>query len=147
MTIQERISNDLKEAMRNKDVAKLSVLRMISSSIKNKELEKKDSLTDEEVLNILSSEAKKRKEAISGFENAGRAELAQGEKDELEMIQLYLPEQMTEEEVRKIIQEAVNTTGAKSMQEIGLVMKEVMPKVKGKADGNLVNSIVKELLS
>jgi len=147
MAIQEQIVNDLKEAMRNRDTVKLSVLRMVSSVIKNKELEKKDSLNDEEVLSVLSSEAKKRREAISGFENAGRPELAEGEKNELEMIQSYLPEQMTEEEVRKIIQEAVNTTGAKSMQEIGLVMKEVMPKVKGKADGNLVNSIVKELLS
>jgi uncharacterized protein YqeY len=147
MAIQEQITSDLKEAMKNKDMAKLSVLRMISSVVKNKELEKKDSLTDEEVLSILSSEAKKRKEAIAGFESAGRPELAEGEKTELELIQTYLPEQMSEEEVRAIIEEAVKSTGAQSMQEIGLVMKEVMPKVKGKADGNLVNSIVKELLS
>lgn len=147
MTIQERIFNDLKTAMKNKDMAKLSVLRMIISSIKNKELEKKSSLVDEDVLAILSSEAKKRREAISGFEKAGRPELAQGEKNELEIIQSYLPEQMTEEEIRDIVKLAVEETGAQGMKEIGLVMKEIMPKVKGKADGNLVNSIVKEFLN
>lgn len=147
MAIQQQIVNDLKEAMKSKNMAKLSVLRMIISVVKNKELEKKDSLTDEEILTILTSEAKKRKESISSFKKAERPELVKVEEDELKMIQDYLPEQMTEEEIRTIVQEAVKTTGAQGIQEIGLVMKEVMPKIKGKADGNIVNSIVKELLN
>jgi uncharacterized protein YqeY len=110
-------------------------------------LEKQRQLVEEEVLEVISSEIKKRKEAILLFEKGERQELAEKEKREIGILQNYLPEQLPEEELRKLVKEAIEKTGAKEMKDMGKIMAELMPKVKGKADGSLVSKIVKELLT
>ncbi len=112
-----------------------------------KQLEEKSKLTEEEVLEAVSSEVKKRKEATLAYEKGGRQELAEKEKKEAEVLQKYLPEQLSEEEIRKIAEEAIKKVGAKEMKEMGRVMAELMSRVKGKADGAVVNKIVKEFLT
>jgi len=110
------------------------------------ELEKESQLIDEELIEVISSEVKKRKEAILEFERGKRKDLAKKEKAEMKILQNYLPEQFSEEEIRKLIEEAIKKTGAKEIKDMGKVMSELMPKVKGKADGSLVSKIVKEVL-
>jgi uncharacterized protein YqeY len=159
--LKQQIQNDLKEAMKNKDAFLLGVLRMAVTAIKNKELEKRtklskteaiekldemSQLTDEEALAVMLSEAKKRKDAIEEFTKGGRQDLAEKEQKELEALKKYLPEQMGDEEIRKIVVGAIAQTGASDVKEMGKVMAAIMPQVKGKADGSLVNKIVKEEL-
>jgi uncharacterized protein YqeY len=159
--LKQQIQNDLKEAMKNKDAFLLGVLRMAVTAIKNKELEKRtklskteaiekldemSQLTDEEALAVMLSEAKKRKDAIEEFTKGGRQGLAEKEQKELEALKKYLPEQMGDEEIRKIVVGAIAQTGASDVKEMGKVMAAIMPQVKGKADGSLVNKIVKEEL-
>ncbi|MBI4812780.1 GatB/YqeY domain-containing protein [Candidatus Falkowbacteria bacterium] len=159
--LKPTIQNDLKTAMKNKDAFLLSVLRMVSAAIKNKELEKRtrlsksesvekldelSQLTEEEILGVVASEAKKRKDAALEFESGGRPELAEKELKEAEFLKKYLPEQMLEDEIRKLVIEAVQKVGATSPQEMGKVMGALMPQVKGRADGGSVNRIVKEEL-
>jgi len=162
MTLKEKINQDFKEAFKAKEELRVSVLRMLSSGIKNKEMDKrvklvkegtaegelenKMQLTDEEVLSAIITEVKRRKDSIQQFTDGGRPELAVQEEKELQILSAYLPAQMGEEEVRKIVQESIKESGAAGPQDLGKVMKVLMPKVKGKADGNLVNQIVKELL-
>ena len=161
MSLKERIQGDLEEAQLKRDEVLISTLRMLLSAIHNKEIEKRtkfsksepvekleelSKLTDEEILEVISSEIKKRKEAIPAYEKGGREELAKKEKQELEILQRYLPEQVSEEEIQKLVKEAIDKVGAKEQKDMGKVMAELMPKVKGKADGGLVSKIVKELL-
>lgn len=154
MILREKIKQDLNEAIKKKEELALSVLRLLSASILNKEKEKryksgeaKDApLTDEEIIDVISSETKKRKEAAELYERGGRLELAEKEKKEMEILRKYLPEQLSEEEIRKLVGQAIAKTGAKEMKDMGRVMAELMPQVKGKADGNLVSKVVKELL-
>ena len=165
MALREEIQNDACQAMKAKEELRSSVLRMLTASLANKEKEKRyqlsqakpqlneqelteaSSLSEEEVLKAVSYEAKKRKEAIVGFEKGGRIESAEKEKKELEILQKYLPEQLTKEEVKKLTIEAIKESGAETVQDMGKVMKELMPKLKGRADGGLVSGIVKDLLS
>lgn len=160
MTLKEKINQDFKEAFKAKEELRVSVLRMLNSSIKNKEMDKRSKLVksgtsdetilvkesqliDEEVLEVIGTEAKRRKDSIKQFQDGDRPEMAKQEEAELKILAAYLPEQMGEDEIRKIVQESIKESGA---QEIGKVMKALMPRVKGKADGNLVNQIVKEEL-
>lgn len=153
--LKEKIKNDLSKALKEGDQIALSTLRLILASISNKEIEKKfkekivgeADLTDEEIISVISSEAKRRREAALEFEKAGRKELAEKEAAELKVILAYLPEQLSEEKVRGIAEEAVKKTGASSLKDMGKVMAELAPKVKGRADGSEVSRIVKELLS
>ena len=163
--LKVKIQEGLKAALIQKKELELSVLRMLLAAISNKEtekrtkiwkakpelkseeLEKESQLADEEILEVVSSEIKKRKESILEFEKGGRNELAEKEKTEMEILKIYLPEQLPEEEVKKLVKEAVEKVGAKEMKDMGKVMAELMPKVKGKADGSLVSKIVKESLS
>ena len=163
MTLKEKINQEFKEALKAKEELRVSVLRMLSSAIKNKELEKRAKigkvgivgeelekqcqLTDDEVLSVISTEAKRRKDSIKQFQDGGRPEMAKQEETELKILSAYLPEQMGEEEIRKIIQESIKETGVTGVADLGKVMKILMLKVKGKADGSLVNQIVKEELS
>ncbi|MDP4009001.1 MAG: GatB/YqeY domain-containing protein [bacterium] len=158
MTLSDRIKEDLKSAMRRRDTVLMGALRMLLSSLQQKEKDKHllfaqegktDSadLTDEEVQLVVASEAKKRREAIEGFEKGGAQDRAQQEKTELACLVCYLPEQMSEDEIRAIVKEAVEKTGVTSMKEIGKLMAELMPRVKGRADGSVVNNIVREILS
>ena len=160
MTLKEKINQDYKEAFKAHEEKKVSVLRLLNAAIKNREvekrtklsksetadLEKESQLTDEEVLAVINSESKRRKDSIEQFKTGGRPELAAGEEAELKILAAYLPEQIGEEEIRKLIKEAIAESNAMSAADIGKVMKVLMPRVKGKADGNVVNKIVREEL-
>jgi uncharacterized protein YqeY len=133
-------------AILNKEKEKRFKITKEKPDISEKELEKESRLTDEEVIEVISSEIKKRKEAISEYKKGKREDLAEKEKRELEILQKYLPEQLSEEEIKKIAEEAIEKVEAKEPKEIGKVMAELMPQVKGKAEGATVSKIVKELL-
>ena len=153
--LKEKLQGDMKDALKSGNSQKRTLLGMVLSSIKNKEIEKKGELSDDDVVMVISSEIKKRKDSIEQFEKGGRPELAEEEKKEAEMLMAYMPEQMTEDairaEVQKVIAEIRSTSsgqaGIKDMKETGKVIGAVMAKVKGKADGTLVGKIVKEELS
>ena len=147
---KQKLQEELKQSMLAKDELKTSVLRMLLSAINYFEIQKGGAgytATDEDVISVISSQAKQRKDSIEEFKKAGRQELADKEKKELEILQVYMPAQMSEEEVKKLVDEAVSQTGATTMADIGKVMGALMPKVKGKADGNLVSNLVRAKLS
>ncbi|OWA36670.1 aspartyl-tRNA amidotransferase [Saccharibacillus sp. O16] len=146
MNLSERLNEDMKQAMRSKDKFKLSTIRMIRATIKNQEIELKRTLDDAEVLDILSREIKQRKDALQEFEKAGRDDLAETVKAEIEIVAEYLPAQLGEEEVKTIVQQTIQETGASSKADMGKVMAALMPKVKGRADGKLVNQVVQQYL-
>jgi uncharacterized protein YqeY len=147
MGLQEKIPQDLKEALRGKRELELSVLRMLQSSIKNKEIEKrKKELSDEEVIEVVGAEVKKRKEAAAEFEKVNRQEAADREKAEIEILMKYMPAQMSEDEIRAQVKKAVTESGADGIKDLGKVMKIIIPALKGKADGAVVNRIVREEL-
>lgn len=148
--LKQQLRDALKQAMFAKDEMKKSVLRMLISAIGYYEIEKGGAgyeATDEDVLNVIQKEAKQRKDSIEQFTTGGRAELADKETKELEILQAYLPEQMGEEEITKLVQEAITQTGATSAADMGKVMGALMPKTKGKADGGLVSKIVRAELA
>ncbi len=143
------LQQELKESMLARDELKTSVLRMLISAISYHEIQKGagHQATDEEVLSVIQTEGKKRRDSIEQYTEAKRPELAEKEKKELDILQKYLPEQMSEDEIRKLVLEAVTETGASTPQDMGKVMGALMPKTKGKADGGLVSRIVKDTLS
>ena len=147
MGLKAQLLQDMKDAMRAKDKLRLSTIRMINSLIKNAEIEKRGELTDDEIIQLLMKYAKQRKEAIEMYEKGGRQDLVEKEKAELAVVESYLPKQMSEEEIREFVKEAIEATGASSPKDIGKVMQHVMPKVKGRADGSVVNKIVREMLA
>lgn len=144
--LKEEIFEDLKKAMKARDEVRVRTLRMIVAAVKNRLVDKKD-LGDDDVLEIITKEAKLRNDAIEEYTKAARLDLAQAEKEELEIINEYLPEKMGEDELRKLILETMEDQNINSPKEVGLVMKTLMPKVKGKADGKTVNKMVMEILS
>lgn len=146
MNLSERLNEDMKQAMKSRDKFTLSTIRMVRSTIKYLEIDLKRTLDDNEVLDILSREIKQRKDALQEFEAAGRDELAASTKAEIEIIIKYLPQQLTEEEIKVIVQQTIQETGASSKSEMGKVMSALMPKVKGRADGKLVNQAVQQFL-
>ena len=150
MSLKEKITQDIKTAFKGKDSEKTGILRLLANAINQKEIEKRgrnEELTEEDVLAVLKTEAKKRKEAARQFQEGGRPELAEKEEKELVLIKEYLPEEMSEEKVRELADEAIKETGALSAKETGKVMAALMPKLKGAADGALVGQIVREKLS
>ncbi|TCK05225.1 GatB/YqeY domain-containing protein [Phorcysia thermohydrogeniphila] len=147
MGLKERLLQDMKEAMRAKDKVKLSTIRMINSLIKNAEIDKRGELTDDEIVQLLMKYAKQRREAIEMYEKGGRQDLVEKEKAELAVVESYLPKQLSEEEIRELVREAIEVVGASSPKDLGKVMQYVMPKVKGRAEGSLVNKIAREELS
>jgi uncharacterized protein YqeY len=146
MPIIERISDDFKDALKRGDKIKVSILRMIKAAIKNSEIEKKASLNDDEINGILRSFVKRAKDSIEQFEKADRTELVEKEKEELTIIQNYLPKQLEEDEIHNIIADEISESGAAGPENMGKVMKAVMAKLKGQADGKLVNNIVRKML-
>lgn len=144
MTIKEKLNQDLKVAMKSKDKETLTTIRLITSTIKNKEIEVKKELKDEEVFPIIQKEMKQTQESIEGYEKApgDYDRVIQELKTRLDVLKNYLPKQLTEEEITVIVKEAITKTGAVGKSEMGKVMGLVMPQVKGKADGKLVNKIV-----
>jgi hypothetical protein len=147
MTLAERLNEDLKQAMKSQDKLKLSVLRMIRAAVKNQEIERKRPLDDGELIDVLSREIKQRRDSLQDFEKAGRTDLAEQVNAEIEIISAYLPKPLTDEEVTALVQQTIQETGASSKADMGKVMAALMPKVKGRADGKLVNRIVSQLLS
>jgi len=145
--LKETISNDLKKALKEKNELVLLVLRGVASEIHNKEIERKrEELTEEDILSVLMGEAKKRKDAIIEFKKGAREDLAKKEEEELEILKKYLPEQMGEDQIREEAKKIIEEVGAVGPQDTGSVMGSLMPKLKGKTDGNVVNKIVGELL-
>lgn len=149
MLLKERLSEDMKQAMKDKEAGKLrlSVIRMVRANIKNVEIDKKKELSEEEVLDVLAKEVKMRRDSMEEFKKGNRPDLVANLEQEVAILMDYLPQQMTEGEVRSAVEEAIKETGASSPKEMGKVMAALMSKVKGRADGKLVNTIVKELLN
>ncbi|ANF97740.1 GatB/YqeY domain-containing protein [Paenibacillus bovis] len=146
MSLSERLNENMKQAMRDKDKFKLSTIRMVRSTVKNLEIDLKRDANDEEVLDILSREIKQRKDALQEFEKAGRDDLTSNLRAEIEIISEYLPAQLSEEEIKVIVQQTILETGASSKADMGKLMSALMPKVKGRADGKVVNQTVQQLL-
>jgi len=162
--LKQKIQQDLTAALKEKKELELSVLRMLNAAIINKEkekrykiskvktelgeeeLEKESGLSEDEVLEIIFSEIKKRKEAALLFEKGKRMDLSEKERAEAKILEKYLPEQLSEEEIKKLAKEAIGKTGAAEIKDMGKVMAELMPKLKGRADGSLVSKVVKEIL-
>lgn len=144
--LKEKIQQDIKDALKSGNSQKRMVLGMVMSAVKNKEIEKHGELTDEDIIAVVSSEIKKRKDSVEQFEKGGRPELAEQEKEEIKVLMEYMPEQMPEEQIREEAKKAIAETGAKDIKEMGKVLGVLMPKLKGRADGQLVSQIVKELL-
>jgi len=147
MSLKDRVLQDMKEAMKARDQLKLSTLRLLVSEIKNREIDAKGELKDEDILALIQKAVKQRQDSIAQYEKGGRQDLAEKEKAELEILKAYLPEELSKEEILEIIDQAIAATGASSPKEMGKVMREVMPKVKGRADGKLVNELVKKRLA
>jgi uncharacterized protein YqeY len=143
--IKDQIENDLKDAMRARNQNALDALRMLRTRIKNEEIAKGKDFGDPEVLDLVSSEVKRRRDSIESFTKGGRPELANKEQDEIVILQKYLPEQMSEEEVRKVVSETIAGQNLQA-SDFGKTMGMVMPKLKGRADGNLISKILKEIL-
>jgi uncharacterized protein len=143
----DQISKELLVSMKAKDAVRTSTLRMLVSAIRYKEVEKKKSLAEGEILEVIQAEAKRRKESIEEYTKASRADLASKEEAELNVLKIYLPAALPDSELKAIIQSAIATSGAKSPQDVGKVMSVVMPQIKGRADGKLAQQFVKEALS
>jgi uncharacterized protein YqeY len=146
MDMKERLRTDMVAAMRAGDADRRNTLRMLMAAVKQIEIDGQKVLNDAGVQAVLMKQAKQRRESITGYEEAGRAELAAGEKAELAIIESYLPQMMGREEVRKIAAEVIAEIGTSNMKAMGQVMGRLMPQLKGKADGQLVNEVVRELL-
>ncbi|MFZ9226803.1 MAG: GatB/YqeY domain-containing protein [Candidatus Nanopelagicaceae bacterium] len=149
MSLKEKLQTDLTSSMRNRDEVRSSTIRMILTSIKNEEVSGKEvrELNESELITVLSREAKKRREAAEAFDQAGAKDRAETERAEGAIIAEYLPKQLTEDEVKELIEAAIKETGANSPAQMGLVMKNLQPKIAGKADGALVSSLVKAALA
>ena len=150
MTLQERVDSDLKEAMRAKDTTRLAVLRMLKSALKYAAIVKSDAdaeLNDAEAVQVIRKQARQRQDSIESFEKAGRAELAEKEKEELSILNGYLPQPMSAEEIFKIVRETIVEAGATSRAQMGAVMKALQEKVAGRVDGKALSAEVTRQLS
>ncbi|KHE70120.1 GatB/YqeY domain-containing protein [Halobacillus sp. BBL2006] len=148
MTITERLTQDMKTAMKARDKKRLSTIRMVRASFQNEAIKLgKDSLSEEEEMTVLSREVKQRKDSLQEFKEAGREDLVEELEQEIEILQVYMPKQLTDEELEEIVKETIEEVGATSKGDMGKVMSAVMPKIKGKADGSKVNKLVLQQLS
>jgi len=150
MTLQQRVDSDLKEAIRAKDATKLNVLRMLKSALKYAAIAKSDAeaeLSDAEAVQVIRKQAKQRQDSIESFEKGGRAELAEKEKEELAILNTYLPQGMTPDELAKVVRETIAELGATSKAQMGAVMKALQAKVGGRADGKTLSSEVQKQLT
>ena len=147
MTLKEQLLTDLKSAMKSKDKVAKDTVTMIRAAVLQKEKDTKAELEDNEILDIIAKQHKQRKDALADFVKAGRDDLIETTNQEIAIIEKYLPEQLSREEIEKIVDETIEEVGATSMKEMGKVMGKLMPKVKGVADGKVVNEIVREKLS
>ncbi len=146
MSLKEQLAADLKSAMKEKNVVRKNVVQMVRAGVLQIEKDNKVTLDDEGVLDVIAKQLKQRRDSLPDYEKSGRDDLIAELKAEMDVLMEYLPKQLTEEELREIVKDAVETTGASSMKDMGKVMSAVMPKTKGRADGKLINRIAKELL-
>lgn len=147
MSIKEQLMNDLKEAMKDKDVVRKNTVQMVRSGILQIEKDTKTVLDDEGVIDVIARELKKRRDVLPEYEKSGREDLIEDLNKEIKVLMSYLPEQLSEEELEKIVSEVIAEVGATSMKDMGKIMANIMPKTKGRADGKLINKIVREKLS
>ena len=142
ISLKERLDGDLKDAMRNKDSIRRTVLRTIISEIRNAEIAEQEALDDEGVLVVMTKQAQQRRDSIEAFKSASRSDLVESESAELKIISGYLPEQLSEDEIEVVITEVISQVEAKGSSDMGKVMKEIMQRVRGRADGKMVSAIV-----
>lgn len=146
MSLKENIQNDMKEAMRAKEQKRLDAIRLLLAAIKQREIDERITLTDPQVLEVISKMIKQRKDSIAQYEKAAREDLVNQENYEIEILQRYLPEQLSETELQKIIKDAITATQATSIKDIGKVMGILKPQIQGRADMSVVSAKIKELL-
>ena len=147
MSLEERLMEEMKQAMKSNEKLRLSTIRMIRTSVKNKEIEVRKKLEDEEILRVIQGMLRKSEEAVEQFRAGGRMDLVEKETQEMEILKSYLPQSLGQEEILKVIDETIQENQASSLKDLGKVMKSVMSKLAGKADGKLINQLVKERLS
>ncbi|MFA6493280.1 MAG: GatB/YqeY domain-containing protein [Patescibacteria group bacterium] len=147
MSLLDQIEQDIISAMKEKQEIKVSTLRMLKSALKNKEIQNKEELSDENVIQVLQGQIKARKDSIEMYEKGGRAELAQKEEEEIEILKKYLPEQLSQEEIKIKVDQIIQEIGAQSIQDMGKVMGKASAEFKGKADMSEVSQIVKTSLT
>ncbi|MBE7038460.1 MAG: GatB/YqeY domain-containing protein [Ruminococcaceae bacterium] len=147
MSIKEKLMEDLKLSMKDKDTVRKNAVQSVRAAIKQIEVDNRVELSDEDIIGVIAKEAKKRKDVLPEYEKSGRADLIDELKKEIEVLMGYLPSQLSKEELGEIVKQAISEVGATSMKDMGKIMANVMPKIKGRADGGAVNAIVKELLS
>jgi len=147
MSLDERLVEEMKQAMKSGDKLRLSAIRMIRSTLKNKEIELRKKLDDADIVKVIQVMVRKGEESVEQFQTGGRMDLVEKEKKEIEILKSFLPQPLDREEILRIIDQTIEETQASSSKDIGKVMKSVMPKIGGKADGKLINQLVKERLS
>jgi uncharacterized protein YqeY len=146
VSLSEKLVADMKEAMKEKQKVRLATIRMVRASQKEAEIDQQHELSDGELLDIVSHQVKLRRDALPEYEKANRLDSVQQLQEEIQVLQGYLPEQLSKDEIRNLIRDAINHTGATGPKDLGKVMKDLMPAVKGRADGKLINQLVKEML-
>ena len=147
MSLKDKLMDDLKSAMKDKDTVRKNAVQMVRASVLQVEKDNKITLDDEGVIEVVAKEVKKRKDVLPEYEKSGRQDLIDELTREIEVLMAYLPQQMSEEEIEALVIDAIAQTEAKSMKDIGKVMAVIMPKTKGKADGKVINNLVKKHLS
>jgi uncharacterized protein YqeY len=147
MGLEERLVDEMKQAMKTNDKLRLSTIRMIRTAVKNKEIEQRKKLDDDVILKVIQGMMRKGEESIEQFKLGGRMDLVEKETKEIEILKSYLPKPLSQEEILKIIDQTIEETQASSLKDLGKVMKSVMPKLGGRAEGALINQLVKERLS
>ncbi len=147
MTLKDKLMDDLKESMKNKEQVRKSVVTLIRSAVKQKEVDERVELSDEDVLAIITKQVKQRKDALEEFKKAQREDLILQTEQEIDILMQYLPKQLTDDELEFIIKEIINQIGASTMKDMGKIMGLTMPKVQGKADGKRINEIAKKFLN
>ena len=147
MALKEKLAEDLKDAMKNKDVVRKNVVQMVRAGVLQVEKDNKVTLDDEGIIEVIAKQLKQRRDSLPDYEKSGREDLIATLKAEMDVLMKYLPKQLSKEELEVIVKDAVAETGASSMKDMGKIMATVMPKVKGRADGKMINEIVKAILS
>ncbi|MBU5313604.1 GatB/YqeY domain-containing protein [Tissierella carlieri] len=147
MSLKEKLMEDLKDSMKSKDTIKKNTITMVRAAIKQKEVDERIEVSEEAILDIISKQLKEKRMAIEEFKKGQRQDLVELTEKEIEILLQYLPKQLSEEEVEEIVIETIKEINATSMKDIGIIMKAVMPKVKGRTDGNIVNKIIKKVFN
>lgn len=146
MSLAQQLTDDMKQAMKDKDKVRLSVVRMVRAAVKNKEIESGKPLSDEDILAVVQKELKQRQDSLQAFETAERLDLIDTVKSEIEVLQAYLPKQLSDEELEEVVRQTITEVGAVGKSDMGKVMSALMPKVRGQADGKRVQQQVQRIL-